>query len=51
LADVKRRYSALSLGQDHLSYRKRKEAMEAQMAQLEADITTFSRQNVYITET
>jgi hypothetical protein len=25
--------------------------MEAQMAQLEADIVTFSRANVYITET
>jgi hypothetical protein len=51
LADVKRRYGAMSFGQDHLSYRKRKEAMEAQMAQLEADIATFSRQHVYITET
>lgn len=50
LADVKKRYGAMSFGQDHMSFRKRKEAMEAEMAQLEADITTFSRQNVYITE-
>jgi hypothetical protein len=50
LADIKRRYSALSFGQDHISFRKRKEKMEADMAQLEADIATFSRQNVYITE-
>jgi hypothetical protein len=50
LADVKRRYGALSFGQDHLSYRKRKEGMEAQMAQLENDIGTFTRQNVYVTE-
>jgi hypothetical protein len=50
LADVKRRYGALSFGQDHESFRKRKEGMEAQMAQLEADIVTFSRANVYVTE-
>jgi hypothetical protein len=51
LADIKKRYGAMSFGQDHLSFRKRKEGMEAQMAQLEADITTFQRQNVYVTET
>jgi hypothetical protein len=51
LADIKRRYGAMSFGQDHMSFRKRKEGMEAQMAQLEADIVTFSRANVYITET
>jgi hypothetical protein len=51
LADIKRRYGALSFGQDHISFRKRKEKMEADMATLEADIATFSRQNVYITET
>jgi hypothetical protein len=51
LADIKRRYGALSFGQDHMSFRKRKEKMEADMATLEADIATFSRQNVYITET
>jgi hypothetical protein len=51
LADVKRRYGALSFGQDHLTFRQRKEGMEAQMAQLEADITTFTRQNVYVSET
>jgi hypothetical protein len=51
LADIKRRYGALSFGQDHMSFRKRKEGMEAQMAQLEADIVTVSRANVYITET
>jgi hypothetical protein len=51
LADIKKRYGAMSFGQDHMSFRKRKEGMEAQMAQLEADILTFSRANVYITET
>jgi hypothetical protein len=49
-ADVKRRYGALSFGQDHLTFRKRKEGMESQMAQLESDITTFTRQNIYVTE-
>jgi hypothetical protein len=51
LADIKKRYGALSFGQDHLSFRKRKEGMEAQMAQLEADIITLSRANLYVTET
>jgi hypothetical protein len=51
VADMKKRYGAMSFGQDHLSFRKRKEGMEAQMAQLETDIVTFSRANVYITET
>jgi hypothetical protein len=51
LADAKRRYGALSFGQDHISFRKRKEKLEADLAQLEADIATFSRQNIYITET
>jgi hypothetical protein len=51
LADIKRRYGALSFGQDHISFRKRKEKMEADMAQLEVGIATFSRQNVYLTET
>jgi hypothetical protein len=50
LADIKRRYAAMSFGQDHLSFRKRKEGMEAQMQQLETDIATFSRANVYVTE-
>jgi hypothetical protein len=50
LADIKRRYAAMSFGQDHLSFRKRKEGMEAQMQQLETDISTFSRANVYVTE-
>jgi hypothetical protein len=50
LADIKRRYGAMSFGQDHLSFRKRKEGMEAQMQQLETDISTFSRANVYVTE-
>ncbi|OHT07436.1 enkurin [Tritrichomonas foetus] len=50
LADIKKRYSAMSFGQDHMSFRKRKEEMESQMAQIEEDIKTFSRQNVYITE-
>jgi hypothetical protein len=51
LADIKRRYAAMSFGQDHLSFRKRKEGMEAQMQQLETHIATFSRANVYVTET
>jgi hypothetical protein len=51
LADIKKRYGAMSFGQDHMSFRKRKEGMETQMAQLEADIVTFSRANVYINET
>jgi hypothetical protein len=50
LADVRKRYAALPLGQDTLSFRKRKEAMEAQMAQLEADISAFSRRSIYVTE-
>jgi hypothetical protein len=50
LADIKKRYTALSFGQDHLSFRQKKEGMEAQMAQLESDIVTFSRANVYVTE-
>jgi hypothetical protein len=50
LGEIKKRYGALSFGQDHMSFRKRKEQMEADMAQLEADIATFSRQNIYITE-
>jgi hypothetical protein len=50
LADIKKRYAAMSFGQDHLSFRKRKEGMEAQMQQLETDIATFSRVNVYVTE-
>lgn len=50
MADLKRRYAALSFGQDNLSFRKKKEDMEAQMAQLEQDINTFSRKNIYITE-
>lgn len=50
LAENKKRYAALSFGQDHLSFRRRKERMENEAAQLEADIKTFSRQNVYITE-
>ncbi|OHT13269.1 enkurin [Tritrichomonas foetus] len=50
LNDLKRRYGSLSFGMDHLSFRKKKENMEAEMAQIEADIKTFSRQNVYITE-
>jgi hypothetical protein len=51
MADIKKRYTWLSLGPDHLSFRRRKEGMEAQMAQLESDILTFSRANVYVTET
>jgi hypothetical protein len=51
LADVKRRYGALSFGQDHMSFRQRKEKMDTDMAELENDIRTFSRQNIYITET
>ena len=51
MADIKRRYTALSFGQDNLSFRQKKEGMEAEMAQLEKDIETFSRANVYITET
>lgn len=50
LADLKKRYAALSFGQDHMSFRKKKEQMESDMAQLEEDIKTFSRQNVYVTE-
>ena len=50
MADIKRRYAALSFGQDNLSFRQKKEGMEAEMAQLEKDITTFSRANVYVTE-
>lgn len=50
MADLKKRYAALSFGQDNLSFRKKKEEMEVEMAQLEEDIKTFSRQNVYITE-
>lgn len=50
LADLKKRYAALSFGQDHLSFRKKKEGMEADMAQLENDIKTFSRSNVFVTE-
>jgi hypothetical protein len=50
LADIKRRYAAMSFGQDHLSFRKRKEGMEAQMQELENNISTFSRANVYVTE-
>jgi hypothetical protein len=50
LADIKRRYAAMSFGQDHLSFRKRKEGMEAQMQALETDIATCSRANVYVTE-
>jgi hypothetical protein len=49
LADNKKRYAALSFGQDHMSFRKRKEGMEQQAAQLEADMATMSRQNVYVT--
>ena len=33
-----------------LKQKKKKEGMERQMAQLEEDIKTFSRQNVYVTE-
>lgn len=51
LTENKRKYASLSFGQDHLSFRRRKEQMENEAAQLEADIKTFSRQNVYITET
>jgi hypothetical protein len=50
LADVKRRYAALPLGQDHLSFRKRKAAMEREMDLFEADIATFSRSSMYVTE-
>ena len=50
LTDLKRRYGALSFGMDHLSFRQRKVRMEREMEQLENDIKTFSRQNVYITE-
>lgn len=50
LTDLKRKYASLSFGMDHLSFRKKKEGMERQMAQLEEDIKTFSRQNVYVTE-
>jgi hypothetical protein len=50
LADVRKRYAALPLGQDNLSFRKSKAEMEAQMAQLEADISTFSRRSVHVTE-
>lgn len=50
MADVKKRYASLSYGQDNISFRKRKEQMEAEMAQLDKDINTFSRTNVYIAE-
>ncbi|KAH0785498.1 enkurin [Histomonas meleagridis] len=50
LADIKKKHAALRFGQDSLSFRRKKEQMEADMAELEADIKTFSRQNVYITE-
>ena len=50
LNDLKKRYGSMSFGMDHLSFRKRKVDMEREMAQIEADIKTFSRQNVYITE-
>ena len=50
LTDLKRKYASLSFGMDHLSFRRKKEGMERQMAQLEEDIKTFSRANVYVTE-
>ena len=50
LNDLKKRYGSMSFGMDHLSFRKRKVDMEREMSQIEADIKTFSRQNVYITE-
>ncbi|EAY06230.1 LOC402794 protein, putative [Trichomonas vaginalis G3] len=50
LAENKKRYASLSFGQDNLSFRRKKEEMEREAAQLEADIKTFERPNVYITE-
>lgn len=50
LADNKRRYAALSFGQDNLSFRRKKEELEREAAQLEADIKVFERQHVYVTE-
>jgi hypothetical protein len=50
LADVKQRYAAFPLGQNHLSFRKRKAAMEREMDLLEADIATFSPSRMYVTE-
>jgi hypothetical protein len=35
LADIKGQYGVMSFGQDHLSFRKRKKTMEAQMEQRE----------------
>ena len=46
MAELKKRYASLAFGQDNLSFRKKKEEMEAEMAQLEADIKIFSRQNL-----
>lgn len=50
MAELKRHYAALSFGQDNLSFRHKKEEMERQMAQIEIDIKTFERPNVYVTE-
>nr|AGM32439.1 loc402794 protein [Coptotermes formosanus] len=50
LTENKKKYGSLSFGQDHMSFRKRKEGMENEAKQLEEDIKLFSRQNVYITE-
>jgi hypothetical protein len=50
LADVRKRYTALPMGEDNIGFRQRKARMEQEMTQLERDIATFSRQSVYITE-
>ena len=50
LAENKKKYATLSWGQDNLTFRRKKQQMEEEAAQLEADIKLFERQNVYITE-
>ena len=50
LAENKRKYATLSWGQDNLTFRRKKQQMEEEAAQLEAESQLFERQTVYITE-
>ena len=50
LDSMKQFYNSMPFGHDNLSFIRKKTELEAQMSQLERDIATFSKKNIYVTE-
>ena len=48
--EIKQFYNSMPFGHDNLSFIRRRTELEAQMSQLEKDIDTFSKKNIYIAE-